>query len=265
MNDIEQILKDLAKRAQNIKMSPAEKSQHRNELMQFMEKAAAMPEVHADKTHLSPQGPGWFFRKMRSAYVAVPMALAVSAGVVFAAQSALPGDLLYGLKVGVIEKVQTGLVFSGQQKAKLDAAFAVRRLEEGEALARQNKLAGELKNELSSHFEEQSAKLMDDINSLKKEHDEATAAEIDSSFAQSLKVHQEIVDVLKENLQEEAGADEKNQTQKELTGSGGTLPELQVTPETNVTNVKSEEKIPLTEIQPDQIQTDQEKSVSGGD
>jgi len=153
---------------------------------------------------------------MNPAFLAAPLALAIGTGVVFAAQNALPGNPLYGFKINVIEQVQTGLVFSDQQKAKLDVVFVDRRLAEAEALAEQNKLTGELKNQLYLHFEEKSAELMKDIDSLKNDHDDAAVAELNSSFDQTLQLHDKIISVLKENTQVNVEGDNLENTIKTI-------------------------------------------------
>jgi hypothetical protein len=199
MNDIEQILQDLGGRTQKAKMSPAEKNHYRNKLMQFMEKADAAAGLKPSLATFSEIFRS-FFRKMNPAFLAAPLALAIGTGVVFAAQSALPGNPLYGLKINVIEQVQTGLAVSNYQKAKLDIVFVDRRLLEAEALAEQNKLTGELKHELYLHFEEKSAELMKEIDSLKNDHDDAAVTELNSSFDQTLQLHDKIIGVLREDF-----------------------------------------------------------------
>ena len=78
-------------------------------------------------------------RTLRLAAAAVTvLAIALtSTGTAYAAQSALPGDLLYGVKTGM-ESLQLAIT-PAEDDAELHLAFADRRLAEIEALAAQNR------------------------------------------------------------------------------------------------------------------------------
>lgn len=73
-------------------------------------------------------------------------------GAAFAAQGALPGDLLYPVKVGITEKVEGALAFSDGAKASFETSLADRRLTEAETLAAEGKLSESDANELKASF-----------------------------------------------------------------------------------------------------------------
>lgn len=96
--------------------------------------AAAAPAVRAV--------PSPFF-SMRLWYSVTAFALILlvgGSGAAYASESTLPGDILYPLKIGIAEPVQSAFVTSPEGKAKLHVDFAERRLEEATQLAAQNRL-----------------------------------------------------------------------------------------------------------------------------
>ena len=64
-------------------------------------------------------------------------------GVSLAAEGALPGDLLYPVKVGVNEEVRAAVSFSAEAKTEWDARRLERRLEEAEKLAHKKEFNAE--------------------------------------------------------------------------------------------------------------------------
>jgi hypothetical protein len=77
----------------------------------------------------------------------------VGAGVSFAAQSSLPGDVLYPVKVSVNEPVRSLFAVSAQAKADLDLQFAQARLEEADKLAVSGRLSDSVRQNLETKLE----------------------------------------------------------------------------------------------------------------
>ncbi len=118
----------------------------KNLKMTAEEKRAVFERVFKSEPVISPWTVFSFvawFKENRWAYAAVTFAaviLLVSGGTINASRGALPGDLLYSIKVSVKEPVQELLAFSNKAKASLAAEFATARLEEAETLAVQGRL-----------------------------------------------------------------------------------------------------------------------------
>jgi hypothetical protein len=72
---------------------------------------------------------GWLPRWATITLIAVFVFLAAGSGAVAAASGSLPGDTLYAVKLAT-ERVQLAFTFSDTGKAKLEAEFAGRRVEE---------------------------------------------------------------------------------------------------------------------------------------
>lgn len=83
----------------------------------------------------------------------VVVLVASSAGVSYAAESALPGDLLYTVKVKVNEPVAQALSTTPHAKAQTAAKLAHRRLDEAAKLAAQGRLGTSTRERLQEDFE----------------------------------------------------------------------------------------------------------------
>lgn len=86
-----------------------------------------------------------FFERTRRPFAALAGAFAtlllVTGGVSYAAEGALPGDLLYGVKVGVTESLMTALTPAGDAQADWQIEIAERRLHEAAELAHAGRLS----------------------------------------------------------------------------------------------------------------------------
>lgn len=83
----------------------------------------------------------------------VVVLVASSAGVSYAAESALPGDILYAVKVKVNEPVAQALSTTPQAKAQTAVKLAHRRLDEAATLAAQGRLGTSTREKLQEGFE----------------------------------------------------------------------------------------------------------------
>lgn len=77
---------------------------------------------------------------------------ATGGGIALTAESSVPGDLLYPVKIHVNESVRGGLAFSSEADAKVEADRSERRLEEAEKLAVEGKLNAEQRAKLQQAF-----------------------------------------------------------------------------------------------------------------
>src|SRR3989338_9046963 len=78
-------------------------------------------------------------------------------GTVSAAQGALPGDLLYPVKVSINEKVEVALAPTPAAKAEVQVRLAERRVEEAQKLSSQGRLNKKTAKILSDDFDEHAA------------------------------------------------------------------------------------------------------------
>ncbi|MEX0917444.1 MAG: DUF5667 domain-containing protein [Candidatus Paceibacterota bacterium] len=122
----------------------------------------------------------------------VALVFAGGGGVSLAAENAVPGDVLYPVKVSVNEEVRRALSFSTEAKAKWDARRAGRRLGEAEKLASENRLDADVKAQIEENFERFAARAEEKIKVLEVENPEA-AARVSARFESALEAHKAIL------------------------------------------------------------------------
>jgi hypothetical protein len=197
MNKTDKFLQQLGKNAQNINLTPAEKNLHRQKLQQFMADYSAQKESHQSPFASLVSS----FRQLlrRPAFLAAPLAVIFGTGVVLASQSALPGSVLYPIKTNVVEKIQSTLATTHEQKAELNKDLAIRRLDEAESLVSKNQLTPEISKQLTTHFEEKGKEMEKELEELQKNQKDQVVQQVRQEYSDSLKKHQEVLRSLQKN------------------------------------------------------------------
>lgn len=113
--------------------------------------------VHVDKNPFPAQprlvrSP--FYNRATAAALFTLMLVVITTGAAYAAEEALPGDLLYPIKVNINEKVVGALQGNAIAKAEWESERAERRFEEAEILASKGLLNPETRQEIQNHIEE---------------------------------------------------------------------------------------------------------------
>lgn len=116
-------------------------------------------------------------------------------GVSFAAENALPGDVLYPVKVKVNEEVVAALAFSPEAKVNWEARRLERRLEEAEHLAEKGELKAEVRERIEENFERHAGRVRVRIAEFEAK-DLKAAADISSNLEVSLQAHARILAIL---------------------------------------------------------------------
>jgi hypothetical protein len=127
-------------------------------------------------------------------YVAAGLVVAVafSGTISYAAEGALPGDMLYPIKVGVNERIAVSLARAPEAKTALEARLAGKRLDEAARLAVEDRLTPERQAALSQNFALHAENAAKETEKL---HDENESAAINaaSSFESELESHESIL------------------------------------------------------------------------
>lgn len=167
--------------AQKLSLRPAEKAQIR---------AAIMEGITVASPSHSP-----FHRLLRifSRATAVLMIfLLCGASVSYAAESALPGDALYTVKVNFNESILLRMNKSAESKARVQARLMSRRLEEAEKLAEKSRLTAErvviVEKRLRAHVMELEADLLE-LATL----DQETSGSIAIDTAAEMEAHENLL------------------------------------------------------------------------
>jgi hypothetical protein len=179
--------KELTRAAQAVRLSAAEKDALKQELSGYL---AAHP----------PRLPTFTFWKHFAQYGTVA-ALVLTLSTAGAAETSLPGDLLYGIKVNLNEKVVSALAPAGKARANVEVALTTRRLEEAEEIITKNEVDSpeqersvtELTERLSRHVQA----VQTEIDKIKDE-DLAGALKIGSDLEVTLSSHGEALALLDE-------------------------------------------------------------------
>lgn len=192
-------LKNLTTEADKLRLTPAEKTAMKARIF-------GLP---AGIAHTPAQSPYFIFSfQFMQARVLAPLAVLLvvfaSAGTAAAAQGALPGDVLYPVKLSVNEAVEVALATTPVARAQVQAKQAVRRVEEAEVLAAQGELTPDTSAELAANFEthvQAAQALTDDVAQV----DPDTGASLAADLGSSLAVHSAILATLG---QDSAAADD---------------------------------------------------------
>ena len=97
--------------------------------------------------------------QFRVAYAVLFITLSVSSGVVFAAENALPGDVLYAVKTKVTERVERAFVAAAPEtQARFETKLVERRLQEAEKLDKKETFKEETKKIAKEEIEKQAEK-----------------------------------------------------------------------------------------------------------
>jgi hypothetical protein len=117
------------------------------------------------------------------------VALALGGGVSLAANQALPGDALYGVKVHVNEGLQSALAFSDEARANVDISDIDARLAEAEQLQAEGRLNADTLAILEANFDEHAQRVAQRIADFQAKQNFSAAADLAAKFQTSLDAH----------------------------------------------------------------------------
>ncbi len=132
------------------------------------------------------------FSRPLPAFASLLILVLSSGGVVYAGEGAVPGDLLYGVKVNVTEPVRVALAKDEGVRADLEAWRALRRLEEAQTLAVRDSLSFERKERLEENFDAHATRVEERVERI-AESDPVQAYELAGRFEASLAAHAAIL------------------------------------------------------------------------
>lgn len=193
---------NLFNRAKNITLSSGEKREIRGNLLLLIK---ANPVRNSDSLRLlleegskSSAFAGLFGLKslltnLKPMTIALIIALLLGGGTSFAAENALPGGVLYPVKVGINEEVGSWIAVSSEAQAKWDAHLAERRLEEAEKLAAKGNLNAEARADLAARFENHTEAFEKDVEKMDGKNDTRGSFEAHSDFEASLRAHERVL------------------------------------------------------------------------
>lgn len=167
------------------------------------------------------------------ALIALIVLLGGGGGASIAANSALPGDTLYPVKVGFNEKIAGAFQFSDSAKAAFESKLAETRLDEAAKLAAESKLSVDWKNKLEADFKTHADAAEKSMESVRTGGNAAATVTLASDLEAGLKTRHDILGQLKEadkievdseindvvKIREDASAQEKSDAGKSPEGA----------------------------------------------
>ncbi len=180
--------------AENIRLRSSERRDLRDRLVSYIEyhplpetSKAVLPKVKKSRfntLNINAWMLGRFVGVMTMLFLVVVPA---------AAERAVPGDVLYPVKVRFNEEIRSSLAFSPYQKIEWETARLERRIAEARLLADSGKLTNEVEVKVALAVKEHSDAAQREINSIRaSDSDEAAIAEI--AFASALEVQSEVLE-----------------------------------------------------------------------
>lgn len=188
-------INDLFKKSKKVKLTEGEFNKAKENLFLFMKENPVRP--GSENRHLSYRSnPVYSLYKLNLSFKTMPilliLALFVGGGASLAAENAVPGDLLYPVKVSVNEKVGGWVRVGDEAEAKWNVKLAEKRLVEAEELASDGELDADVRIRLENNFQRHADKVESRIAAL-SDADAKAAADIVSSLRTSLNVHDRIL------------------------------------------------------------------------
>lgn len=193
----------LHKKAQNISLSLAERALLRERVVSYMEyhplpkeKVSAVPAAEL----VSDPYKVFNFSRLQFGSFMGAFAMIILVVIPVAAERAVPGDVLYPVKVQFSEEVRSTLSFSPYAKVEWETERLERRLAEARLLADEGKLTQEVEAEVAQAVQAHSNAAQEGIATIRSsDSDEAALAEI--TFASVLEVQSQVL----ANREEQAG------------------------------------------------------------
>ena len=133
------------------------------------------------------------------------IALLISGGTSFAAESAIPGDILYPIKVEVNENIQSAFALSDKSEATLQTHLAEKRLEEASLLAEQGALDADVSTEISARLAKHYNKAREHSDRSETEGDIETSATVRASLEGSFRTYADVLSRLDEKRESNHG------------------------------------------------------------
>jgi hypothetical protein len=180
-------------RARVTRLSHDEKQAMRVQLYNYVEQnPAGAFGIPADKAYTPVPSTFYFFSPRYLVPIALLLVVGLGSGTAFAAQSALPGNPLYAVKIHVNEAVQTALATTPEAKAEVNAQLATTRLEEAESLASTGELNAAATAQLAGNFAAHAEAAQANTSDVES-NDPGTAAQLGAQFNGALAAHSAIL------------------------------------------------------------------------
>lgn len=163
-----------------VKLSPAERARSKEHIL----------DVIGLRSH------SWWvrsFKGLTSLVASLLIVTIVGSGIGYAAEGAMPGEMLYPIKIHISEPLQAQLLMSPEKQAMFEAELTERRLSETKMLLREKKLSRKHAMMLAEHLKKHTRGAIEKSNELLKAEKTHVALSIGMELESSLKAHAELL------------------------------------------------------------------------
>lgn len=207
-NNKEDIFNTLVSKAKEIKLSERERTTLFQTVDAFVarnpikEQTSAEPQYNPQPIKSPFFKQDWFFAfSQRSHNYYAAMALTIVAifgtGTSFASQSSLPGDILYPVKVNILEEVKA-VFLPTTLKPTYEIERAQTRIKEVKELAQQNRLSDDVKVSVAARIDNHISTVKKDITEFQEKGDLKHVLAISNSLESALSESEEQIETLEE-------------------------------------------------------------------
>lgn len=200
------------------------------------------------------------FKMVPAALIAV---LLLSSGISAAAETAIPGDFTYSVKLAN-EELKGFFILSDEARAEYFAERAERRLKEAEKLAQEKRLTPEAQEGLSVKLAQHVSDVKESVTQLEKEDKLEDAAAVASELEASLNAHAKRFDKIVFATQDEAGV---NEVKAQVKAEAETVASVRVAVEEKVKNnergTKTKDSAEETKLELEAVFTELAKLARG--
>jgi hypothetical protein len=123
----------------------------------------------------------------------IALIVILGGGASIAAESTVPGEMLYPVKINVNENVRAWVSLSDESKARLDAWRAQRRLSEASELAVENKLDADTRAQIETRLESNVDAFTKRVEEMRADDEVNDAAEVSSDFEATLRAKEAVL------------------------------------------------------------------------
>lgn len=191
---MKQFGRQLHNESKSVKLRAVERAELKDRLQMYME-YHPLPQTQqtVSKQEKITSEPFWAvpFNTIYTRVAVGVCSVLVLVGVPVAAEQAVPGDMLYPVKIQVNEEVRSSLAFSTHEKIAWETERLERRIEEVRTLASQGRLTEDIDSAVAQAVHEHSQAAQQEIAALRSiSEEEAALAEL--TFASSLAMQSEM-------------------------------------------------------------------------
>ena len=182
------------KAATSIRMDEEAREKTRALLAEYMKMRPIRAVEPAPKTVPAYEGVLSFFTRHSMPVTAMALVLTIGGSTVAAAESALPGETLYSIKVHVTEEVRATLALSPKAKADWEMSRAERRLEEAAILSLIGELDDAARAEIDTNLDAHVKSAGESRQKLEREDKVSDASRVEENINAVLVARENILD-----------------------------------------------------------------------